>query len=97
MPLSPTTRRQLCLLLLHLVQSPDLSLRLVVEKVSGCVPRQVCRRWAGCISRVEEEGVAGIMDTVASIEKVNPPNCSNNHFFKSTNLHYQSIKKSPKL
>lgn len=71
-------RIQFCLLSLGLIQSPDLPLSTAVDRVVRAVPSLVARKWVGCIRKLQEEGVAGIMDLVQSIEKLLTGDASTN-------------------
>eukprot|EP00092_Neocalanus_flemingeri_P029626 GFUD01032172.1.p1 GENE.GFUD01032172.1~~GFUD01032172.1.p1 ORF type:complete len:768 (-),score=319.74 GFUD01032172.1:114-2417(-) len=68
--ITPGERSSVCLLVLSLVQSPDLDMATTCRKVEEKVPRGLVVSWAGGVSRLQEEGVAGVMDLIQSIEKL---------------------------
>jgi len=68
--ITPGERSSVCLLVLSLVQSPDLDLATTCKKVEEKVPRGLLVSWAGGVARLQEEGVAGVMDLIQSIEKL---------------------------
>jgi len=68
--ISPGERSAVCLLVLSLVQSPDLDLGTTCRKVQEKVPKGLVASWAGGVTRLQEEGVAGVMDLIQSIEKL---------------------------
>jgi len=68
--ISPSERSSVCLLVLSLVQSPDLDLATTCRKIHEKVPRGLVANWAGGVIRLQEEGVAGVMDLIQSIEKL---------------------------
>ena len=67
----PKDKVAINLLILSLVQSPDVSLgrscRLIQEKVNV---RDLVTTWARGVLRLQEEGVAGLMDLVQSLDKL---------------------------
>jgi len=67
---APVERTSLCLLVLGLVQEPDLDLASMCAKVEDAVPGGLSTAWAQGIARLQSEGVAGVMDLVQSIEKL---------------------------
>ena len=67
---SPAERSGACLLVLGLVQAPDLALAALCAKVEAGVPAGLAAAWAAGVARLQHEGVAGVMDLVASIEKL---------------------------
>jgi len=66
----PAERSSTCLLILSLVQSPDLDLVTTCKKVEDKLPKGLVMSWAGGVGRLQEEGVAGVMDLTQSIEKL---------------------------
>jgi len=68
--ITPAERSSVCLLVLSLVQSPDLDLATTCMKVGEKVPKGLVMSWAGGVARLQEEGVAGVMDLTQSIEKL---------------------------
>lgn len=67
---APGERTALCLLVLGLVQEPDLDLASMCAKVEAAVSGGLSTAWAQGIARLQSEGVAGVMDLVQSIEKL---------------------------
>ena len=67
---SPAERSSVCLLVLGLVQAPDLALSALCAKVEAGVPAGLAAAWAAGVARLQHEGVAGVMDLVHSIEKL---------------------------
>ena len=67
---TPGERTSLCLLVLSLVQEPDLDLSTMCSKIESAVPSGLSTAWAQGIARLQSEGVAGVMDLVQSIEKL---------------------------
>ena len=69
--MSPKDKVAINLLILSLVQSPDVSLsrscRMIQEQVSE---RDLVTTWARGVFRLQEEGVAGLMDLVQSLDKL---------------------------
>jgi len=78
--ITPPERSKVCLLILGLVQAPDIDLTTLCAKVEESVPGALAATWAGGVARLQEEGVAGVMDLVQSIEKLLAPDigCSVN-------------------
>jgi len=68
--ITPSERSSTCLLILSLVQSPDLDLTTTCKKVEDKLPKGLVMSWAGGVGRLQEEGVAGVMDLTQSIEKL---------------------------
>ena len=67
---TPGERTSLCLLVLSLVQEPDLDLSTMCSEIESVVPSGLSTAWAQGIARLQSEGVAGVMDLVQSIEKL---------------------------
>ena len=69
--MTPTDKISINLLILSLVQSPDVNLsrscRMIQEQVSL---RELVISWARGVARLQEEGVAGLMDLVQSLDKL---------------------------
>ena len=57
--IAPGERTSLCLLVLGLVQEPDLDLSSMCAKVEAAVPGGLSTAWAQGIARLQSEGVAG--------------------------------------
>jgi len=68
--ISPSERSNVCSLILSLVQNPDLDLATTSLKVKESVPKGLSINWATWVTKLQEEGVAGVMDLTQSIEKL---------------------------
>jgi anaphase-promoting complex subunit 5 len=68
--LSPAERSAACLLILGLVQAPDVELAVMCGRVEEALPGGLAAAWAAGVARLQSEGVAGVMDLVQSIEKL---------------------------
>jgi len=70
-PVTPQDRTAACLLLLDLVQSPDLDLATTCSKIKEKLHLTgLVVSWARGVARLQEEGVAGVMDLVQSLDKL---------------------------
>ncbi len=67
---SPAECSAACLLILGLVQAPDIELAAMCGRVEAAVPGGLAAAWAAGVVRLQSEGVAGVMDLVQSIEKL---------------------------
>jgi len=69
--MTPKDRAAISLLILSLVQSPDINLVNTCSRIQESVTvRGLITSWGRGVTRLQEEGVAGVMDLVQSLDKL---------------------------